>query len=327
MSLFMRRASFVLFVLCVLAFLGSLARAQEPTLIRIGHTASYKHHCQTYLRRWANAVTEQTEGRYRIEIYPSNLYGRPEDLLAGCEKGKTDMVLAEAYLLSAYSPKYGVLNLPFLFENNAHAERVLNGPVGNEIAQSLAEKNIIVVGWWDGGMQHLFTSTPVLSPDDLAGKKMRVTASNEAADTARALGAEPVPMPYSQTYPALQQKIIDGCDGTTIQLLNQRYYDVISNCCLLSYMHVPLPLVASRRLWESLPEADREIFLSEGRKTSEFSFRNQAKAEVLEIELAKAFGVQFAQPEYAAFVQRVQPVWQKYHDAYGDLLDRILTEK
>jgi tripartite ATP-independent transporter DctP family solute receptor len=294
-------------------------------VINVGHTGTKDHPYQLYLENWSKAVTEITGGRYTFEIYPSDLYGTPNQLIEGCQLGTSDMVLATGSLLATYSPKTGVLNLPFLYENSMQAYEVLNGPVGDELSQSLAEKNLIVLGWWENGMRHLFPPRPVNGPGDLRGLKLRVVNSAEMIDTVNAFGAIAVPMAFNDVYSAWQLKTIDGCEGTTTHMVTQKYYELTKNGALLWYMHVPNPLIMSKALWDTIPESDRAVFIEEARAMSKFSFEYQVHMEDAEIKQCESYGVVFTRPDREPFIKLVEPVYAKYRPQYGEMLDKILA--
>ena len=313
---------------CVLALLflslpAGQSLAGAPRTIKVGHTGTKEHHYQMYLETWAETIAKSTNGRYKFEIYPSDLYGKPNQLIEGCQLGTSDMVLATGSLLTSYSAKMGVLNLPFLFKTSDEACEILNGPIGQELEDSLATRNLMVLGWWENGMRHLFPKTPVNRMADLKGMKLRVINSAEMIDTINAFGASAVPMGFNEVYSAWQLGTIDGCEGTITHMLTQKYYELTKTAALLWYMHVPNPLIMSKRLWTSLPPEDQKIFREEARKMSRFSFDYQNKMDEAEIGRCEALGVVFTRPDREEFVRAVAPVWDKYRPKFGEMMDKI----
>jgi TRAP-type C4-dicarboxylate transport system substrate-binding protein len=205
------------------------------------------------------------------------------------------------------------------------AFEVLNGPVGEEFNRGLAERNLIVLGWWENGMRHLFPPTPVNRPEDLRGMKLRVVNSAEMIDTINAFGAIATPMAFNDVYSAWQLGTIDGCEGTSTHMITQRYFELTSTGALLWYMHTPNPLIMSKDLWDTIPAADRPIFLEEARTMARFSFEYQAEMEAQEIARAETLGVTFTRPDPEPFRRLVEPVYEKYRPQYGVMLDRILA--
>jgi TRAP-type C4-dicarboxylate transport system substrate-binding protein len=278
-----------------------------------------------YLENWGKAVFEATDGRYVFEIFPADIYGPPDELIEGCQSDRADMVLAEVSLLSAYSPKVGVLNLPFLYDNSMQTCEILNGPIGEELSDSLALHNLIVLGWWESGMHHLFLSCPVNNPDDLKGARLRVANYAEVIDTINAFGTIAVPMSFDNVYAAWQSKAIDGCEDTSTHMITRKFYELTKKGVLLWYRHVPNSLIIAKSLWDTIPEIDKAIFLNEARKMSEFSFEYQHTMEEIEIERCEDLGVIFTRPDRESFVKLIMPVYAKYYPQYGEILDKILA--
>jgi tripartite ATP-independent transporter DctP family solute receptor len=323
----------VCFLACIALVLAGCTKSETAgaasggggRVIKVGHTGAKEHPYQMYLENWAKAIGERTGGKYTFEIYPSDLYGTPNQLIEGCQLGTSDMVLATGSLLASYSPIVGVLNLPFLYENSMQAFEVLNGPVGEEFNKSLAEKNLIVLGWWENGMRHLFPPRPVEKPADLKGMKLRVVNSAEMIDTINAFGAIAVPMAFNDVYSAWQLKTIDGCEGTTTHMVTQKYYELTKTGALLWYMHVPNPLIMAKDLWKNIPAADQVVLLEEAKKMGKFSFEYQAEMEANEIKQCEGLGVVWTRPDRAPFIKLVEPVYEKYRPKYGEILDKILA--
>ncbi len=319
----MKKRVFVLLCLALFIVFAASTAFAAPKVIKIGHTGTQDHHYQMYLETWAKKVSEATDNRYTFEIYPSDLYGKPNQLIEGAQLGTTDMVLATGSLLTSYNPKIGVLSLPFLFKDSQEAHDILNGPVGKEFEEGLAKRNLIILGWWENGMRHLFPGKPVNEIGDLRGMKLRVINSAEMIDTINAFGASAVPMSFNDVYSAWQLGTIDGCEGTTTHMLTQKYFELTKTSALLWYMHVSNPLVASKRLWQSIPPEDQAIFLDEARKMSAFSFEFQRKMDEEEIKKCEELGVVFTRPDREPFVEAVKPVYEKYRSKYGDMIDKI----
>ncbi len=311
-----------LFLTCIL-FVSSAFAA--PRVIKVGHSGNTQHCYQLYLDMWGEKIAEATNNRYKLEVYHSDLYGKQNQLIEGCQLGTTDMVMATGSLLTSYSPKIGVLNLPFLFRDSNEAYEVLNGTVGKEFEESLAQRNLMVLGWWESGFRHLFPprNRPVNHPDDLKGVKLRVVNSAEMIDTINALGASAIPMNFNDVYSAWQLGTIDGCEGTLVHMLAQKYYELTNTSALVGYMYMPGVLIMSKRLWDSIPPADQAIFREEARKMSTFSFEYQRGIDADEIRQCEEFGVVFTRPDKDPFIKAVAPVYEKYRPKYGEMIDKI----
>jgi TRAP-type C4-dicarboxylate transport system substrate-binding protein len=136
-------------------------------------------------------------------------------------------------------------------------------------------------------------------------------------------------MAFNDVYSAWQLGTIDGCEGTTTHMLTQKYFELTKSSALLWYMHVSNPLVASKRLWDSIPDADKAVFLDEAKKMSAFSFDFQRQMDEKEIKQCEERGVVFTRPDREPFVKAVAPVYEKFRPKYGDMIDKIqaITQK
>ena len=175
-------------------------------------------------------------------------------------------------------------------------------------------------------MRHLFPPRPVNKPEDLKGLKLRVINSKPMIETINAMGAIAVPMAFNDVYSAWQMKTIDGCEGTITHMLTQKYYELTKTAALLWYMHVPNPLIMSKKLWGRIPDADKAIFIDEAKKMSVFSFDFQAKADEGDIKKCEELGVVFTRPDRQPFIDLCKPVWEIFRPDYGDMIDRIIAE-
>ena len=313
----------IVILLCVLLAASSAFAA--PRVIKVGHSGNAQFPYQLYLEKWGKQIAEATNNRYTLEVYHSDLYGKQSQLIEGCQLGTRDMVMATGSLLTSYSPKIGVLNLPFLFNDSEEAYKVLHGPVGDEFAESLAKRNLVVLGWFESGFRHLFPPKPVNTPDDLKGMKLRVVNSAEMIDTINAMGASAVPMGFNDVYSAWQLGTIDGCEGTLTHMLTQKYYELTKTAALVGYMYMPGVLIMSNKLWSSIPAEDQAIFIEEAKKVSRFSYDNQRSLDAEEVKQCEAQGVVFTRPDKEPFRQAVAPVYEKYREKYGEMLDKILA--
>jgi TRAP-type C4-dicarboxylate transport system substrate-binding protein len=108
-------------------------------------------------------------------------------------------------------------------------------------------------------------------------------------------------------------------------MVTQKYYELTKSGTLLWYMHVPNPLIISKALWATIPEADKPIFLAEAKKMAKFSFEYQRDMEAKEIKQCEDYGVVLTQPDREPFIKLVEPVYAKYRPQYGEMLDKILA--
>ena len=155
-----------------------------------------------------------TNGRMKIKMYPGRQLGEEKDTIEQTQFGVIDMVRASFGTFNDIVPVTQLFSLPYLFRSQDQMHNVLDGPIGEEIAQNFAEKDLIVLGYYDGGARSFYNSQkPITSIEDLKGMKFRVMQNDVFVDMMSALGANATPMPYGEVYSAIQTGVIDGAEN------------------------------------------------------------------------------------------------------------------
>lgn len=293
-------------------------------VIKLGHTGSVTSPYQLASEMFAEKIEEATDGRYTIEIYPSDLLGTQNQSVEGAQVGTVDMILTSDSVLETVDPKFGVLTLPFLFDNVDQVFDVVNGEVGKILEESLAEKNLIIIGWWENGIRQIFnTKRPINSLADLKGLKIRTPGSPVMVETFNALGALAVPMGFGEVFSALQLNTIDGAEGPTTHLIQQRYYELTKHVAIVNHNHIVEPLLMSKALWNKLSPEDQKIFKTIGKEVGVFAFEHYKTLQSTEIAEAEANDVVFTYPDTEPFKKAIVPVYTKFGAMNADLLKMI----
>lgn len=313
-------------LLSILFFASACGAKQEKKVkvIKLGHTGTKSSPYQLAAEKYAELITKATDGRYVIEIYPSDLLGTQNQAVEGAQVGTVDMVLTSDSVLETFDPKFSVLTLPFLFDNVDQVFEVVNGEVGKILEASLAEKNLIIVGWWENGIRQIYnTKRPINTLSDLKGLKIRTPGSPAIVETFNSLGALAVPMGFGEVFSAIQLNTIDGAEGPTTHLIQQRYYELTKNAAIVNHSHVVEPLIISKNLWDKMTPQDQKIFKELGYEVSKFSFEHYKTLQAGEIAEAEKNGVKFTYPDTDPFKKAVAPVYAKFGAANKDLLEKI----
>lgn len=296
----------------------------KSKVIKLGHTGSVTSPYQLASEMFAEKIEEATAGRYTIEIYPSDLLGTQKQSVEGAQVGTVDMILTSDSVLETVDSQFSVLTLPFLFDNVDQVFDVVYGEVGQILEESLAEKNLIIVGWWENGIRQIYnTKRPINSLEDMEGLKIRTPGSPVIVETFNSLGALAVPMGFGEVFSAIQLNTIDGAEGPTTHLIQQRYYELTKHAAIVNHSHVVEPLIMSKALWNKLSPEDQKIFKTVGKEIGVFAFDHYKSLQSKEIEEAEANGVVFTYPDTEPFKKAIEPVYAKYGSMNADLLKKI----
>ena len=159
-------------------------------------------------------VAERSGGRHQIKVFHSRQLGEEKETLEQTRAGAIDLNRTNVALIGTMVPAMNVLAMPFLFRSIEHLQKVLDGPIGNEILGSFEPYGFVGLAFYDSGARSVYNSVrPVRSMADLKGLRLRVQQSEQMSDMIRSLGAEPVELPYGQVLTGLTTKLIDGAEN------------------------------------------------------------------------------------------------------------------
>lgn len=267
------------------------------------------------LDRWSELVAERTNNRIRIRMFHSAQLGQQDEAIQQLRLGAIDVANFNLTPLNNLVPETQVLTLPFVFRDVGHLHRVLDGPVGQTIAREIESKlNMVVLSWFDSGARSVYTrNRPIRTPEDMRGLKIRVQTSDLFIDLMRALGANPVPLPFGELYTALQTGVVDGAENNWPSYDSQRHYEHARFFSTTEHSNVPEIVVINKQRWERLSPADREIVRTAAREASQLQRRLWAEREKLSRERVIAAGVTVTEIEdRSPFARLMAPIYAKY---------------
>jgi tripartite ATP-independent transporter DctP family solute receptor len=312
-------------ILLCAALAGCTAHA-ETTVIKLGHGLEPSHSVHLGMVFMADRVREKSGGRVRIDVYPSQQLGTERELIELLQIGSVGMTKVSAAVLESFVPAFRVFGIPYLFDDQAHRDRVLTSDIGKDLLRSTEPARVRGLCYYDSGTRSFYTrNRPVHTPDDLAGLKIRTQESATAMRMVQALGGSPTPIAWGELYTALQQGVVDGAENNPPSFYLSRHYEVCRYYTLDEHTTVPDVLLISRTVWEDL-SADEQRWLQEAADES-FVYQLALWQESTEDSLRglQAAGVEIIYPDKAPFVERVQPLHQEFRrdPEMRDLMDRI----
>lgn len=319
-------------VFALVSFGSTEVRAQSEDRVyelRLGHTGAPDHHFQRISERYAKLVSEKTNGKVQITVYPSDSLGKQVELVEGTFIGTNDMVLTSDAVLSNMVPEVGMINLPFLFRDSDHVRAVLDGEVGQTLSDKVAQQGAVVVGWWENGFRHITNSKhPINRPEDLKGLKIRVPEGPIFVDTFRTLGANATPIAFTELYSALQLGVVDGQENPPAHILTQRFYEVQDFASRTGHIYLSSPVLINKALLERMPEQYQKAILDTGRQLAAEHTKMVLAEEDAQWAKIKEAGMQVNDVDKAPFVEATKPVIAKYRKQFGtELIDEIINTK
>ncbi|MGD9927486.1 MAG: TRAP transporter substrate-binding protein [Sphaerochaeta sp.] len=162
---------------------------------------------------FAELVKERTDGKIEVRVFPDSVLGSETSVMEQMGYGGIDMSRFSVGTLTRYFPKLWTLQLPYLYADNDHMWRVLDGEIGDMYLEEVSGKGLIALAWYDAGARSVYTRVPVSGIEDLHGMVIRVMENDMMSRTIELLGAEAVQIPYGDVYSALQKMRIDGAEN------------------------------------------------------------------------------------------------------------------
>src|ERR1700720_36467 len=244
------------------------------------------------LRYMGRMVAELSGGRHHIRVFHSRQLGEEKETIEQTRAGAIDLNRTNGALIGNFVPAMNVLAMPFLFRSIEHLQKVLDGPIGNEILGSFEPYGFVGLAFYDSGARSIYNSVrPIRSIADIKGLRLRVQQSELMSDVIRALGAEPVELPYGQVLTGLATKLIDGAENNWPSFVTTDHYKYAGYYTLTEHTMGPEVLIMSRKAWESLPPEDRTIFREAAIRSSQFMRDKWKDLEERSRQQAEAAGV------------------------------------
>jgi tripartite ATP-independent transporter DctP family solute receptor len=265
------------------------------------------------LDRFAELVGQRSNNRMRLRTYHSATLGQQDEAIQQMRLGALDFANFNLSPFNNLAPSTQVLTLPFLFRDVAHSHRVVDGPVGADIARDLEAIGIVTLSWFDAGARSLYTRRPVRAPEDLRGMKIRVQTSDLWIDLIRAMGANPTPLPFGEVYTSLQSGVIDGAENNWPSYESTRHFEVAKFYTTTEHSNVPEVLAVSRQRWQRLPEADRAILRDAAKEATRLQRELWAERERVSRERVVAGGAEVIEvTDRTPWQRMMEPVYAKY---------------
>ena len=280
--------------------------------------------------RMGAKLEKATNGRISIQMFPSMQLGGEKEMIEQAQVGALQIARISVGAMGPVVDDLNVFNMPFIFRDEAHMRRVIDGPIGQELLERTSNpptSRLIVLGWMAAGTRNVYSNKPVTKPADLKGMKIRMMGNPLFVETMNAMGGNGVAMGFNELFSALQTGVVDGAENNPPTLLAQNHYQVSKVYSLTGHLIIPEIFVFSKRTWETLSKADQGLLRKLSRE-AQFEQRKLWDAYVGEAETKlKAAGIQFVKADKAAFYKATQPVRDKYGAKYAAILKRIADTK
>jgi len=317
----MRRSLLALALLAAggLALPAAAQDIQERT-IRFGHLNNTDHPTSAGVKKFAELVAAKSGGKIKVQEFPSSQLGNELQQQSALQGGVQEMLVASTTSLAGIVKEFGVFDFPFLFGNAQQADAMVDGPLGKMLSARLAEKGVVILGFFDLGFRNVTNGKrPITKPEDLEGLKLRVIPNPVFLETFKTFKANPIPMPFAELYGALESKAVDGQENPYSVILSSKFYEVNKYVSATNHVYATNPVQISKRFWDKLSAAEHKLLQDaaiEAQNYQRVVSRDAAAKAVGELKAKGMAYNEIAPAELARMRAEVKPVYDKFAGAY-----------
>ncbi|EEX50685.1 TPA: TRAP transporter substrate-binding protein [Pasteurella multocida] len=234
----------------IAVFAGS---ASASTTLRFGYEAPRSDTQHAAAKKFNDLLKEKTKGEIKLSLFPDSTLGNAQTMISAVRGGTIDLEMSGSPNFSGLVPKLNVIDIPFIFQNREHAYAVLDGEIGQGLLKELEAQGLKGLAFWEVGFRSFTNSKhPVKTPDDIKGLKVRTNQNPMYIQAFSILGANPVPMPLSELYTALETRAVDAQEHPVGIVWSAKLYEVQKHLSLTNHGYTPLIVVMNKAKFDGL---------------------------------------------------------------------------
>lgn len=302
--------------------IDAAAQTAEAKKFKVAYVQAKEHPHGLGAQKFADLLAEKSGGRMTAAPFGSGTLGGDAQVISSLRGGTVDMTVVSPGLLVGLIKEFGLLDLPFLFDDYREVDAVLDGPVGRKLLDQLPDKGLIGLGYWDHGFRNVTNSKrPITRLDDLSGLKIRVIQIPLFIEMFNAMGANAVPMPFPELYPALESKAVDGEENPLATVEASKFYEVQKFASLTQHVYNPLVSIFSKKTWDRLTPDERKIVQDAANEAGAYERKVSREENDKAAEVLKKNGMAInaiAPEETARMREKTRKVADKFVKEYGD---------
>lgn len=290
----------------------ALPASAADIVLRAGHTNAAGEPQDAGLKILKQKLEEATGGKATIEIFANGVLGNELQLIEGVALGTIDMVVPSNAAFTNFVPEMRVFDMPFLFKDMAHMDKVVSGPAFDELKAPALKKGFRLLGIYSSGIRHIMTKEPIARIEDLKGRKIRTMQNPIHLEAFKAFGANATPLAYNELYGALQTGVVDGAEAANTNYSAQKFYEVAKNWAMVGWLNLTAPVVISEKKFLTLPPDIQAALVKAGLESAIEERKIVVNTDQPLLDGVKARGVNVTYPDPEPFRKAAKPVYDKF---------------
>jgi tripartite ATP-independent transporter DctP family solute receptor len=306
--------------LAVLMALPAAAEIREHQLKFAA--ANNKGHPQvTGMEKFVELVTEKSGGKITVKLFPGGVLGGDVQTVSALQGGVIEMTVLNAGILAGNVKQFGAVDLPFLFNSGEEADKVMDGPFGTSLIDLLPDTGLVGLAYWELGFRNLTNNRhPVTKLEDIKGLKIRTIQSPIPIELFNSLGANAVPLPYTELYTALETGTVDGQENPAANILNAKFYEVQKYMTVTRHQYNPQIVLISKKFWDGLNDEEKAVLQTAATEARDYQRKVSREVDAKAIADIKATGMEvteLAPEETEKLRAAVKPMIEKFSAEIG----------
>ncbi len=322
----------ILALVLVLIVAGTVAAQSDfKANYKVTMTQTTNHPYALGAYKLGELIKERTNGRITLTVYTDSQLAKGEqEMIQALQMGTIDIYVGSTGPVGNFSPSMNILDIPFLFRDAEHVDKVLDGPIGTQLLADLDKHQLKGLAFWENGFRHFTNSRePVKTPDQGKGLKLRTMENKIHMAAFKAAGISPTPMAWAEVYPALQQKVIDAQENPIAVIYSSKIYEVQKYLSLTGHVYSPAPVIFSLVKWNRIPKADQEIIAQAAKEVAAYQRKLNRDAEESKIKDMESKGMVVVRDvDKAAWQAAMKPAFADFEKQFGkDKIDAIIATR
>ncbi|CDZ36537.1 2,3-diketo-L-gulonate-binding periplasmic protein YiaO [Neorhizobium galegae bv. officinalis] len=303
----------------VMLFAGTASAEVRAHTLKFAAANNKGHPQVTGMEKFAEIVKAKSGGKIDVKLFPGGVLGGDVQTVSALQGGVVEMLVLNAGILSSNVKAFGAVDLPFLFNSGEEADKVMDGAFGKSLSEKLPATGLVGLAYWELGFRNLTNNRrPVTKLEDIKGLKIRTLQSPIPIELFNSLGANAVPLPYTELYTALETGTVDGQENPFANIINAKFYEVQKYLTVTRHQYNPQIVLVSKKFWDGINEEEKAILQSAATEARDFQRKVSREADAKALDEIKKTGMQVTELNSAET--------QKIRDAVKPLIDKFSAD-
>ena len=273
--------------------LAAIAQDIKPRLIRFGYGLNEQSNQGRAVKLFAEQVEKNSGGKMKVRAVGAAALGPDVQMQQALIGGAQEMMVGSTATLVGITKEMALWDTPFLFNNAREADAVLDGPIGQKVMDKLQEKGLVGLVYWENGFRNMTNNKrPITKMEDFDGIKLRVMQNPVYLDSFKRLGANAIPLPFSELFSALETKTVDGQENPFNTILSSKFFEVQKYLSVTNHVYSPWIVLVSKKWWDQLSKDEQKVLIDAARASREFERKDTREEAGRALADLKAKGMQ-----------------------------------